>query len=167
MATPPISDNLSDNLSNNLSANISARILMAQDAPVMAQIHAQSFPRPWPALDMAVHVKTDLCLGIGATLSSFIIIRSSNDEAEILTIATEKSARRKGYGRVLLNAAFAKLQQNHIRTLFLEVAEDNAPAQALYKSCGFVPIGRRPAYYRREKGRVAAITFSKSVDAAS
>lgn len=151
----------------NISSHISARILTAQDAQAMAQIHTQAFARPWPALDMAVHVKTDICLGMGAPLSGFIIIRASGHEAEILTIATDKSVRRQGYGRILLAAALVKLQQNKIRTLFLEVAEDNAPALALYKASGFAPIGRRPAYYRREKGRVAAITFSKSVDAAS
>jgi len=133
----------------------------------MADIHAQSFPRPWPALDMAVHVKTDLCLGVGPEkdlpFGAFIIIRTSEHEAEILTIATAEQARRKGYGRALLGEATARFTQAKSRNLFLEVAEDNAPAIALYKSSGFVPIGRRPAYYRRENGRVAAITFSKAL----
>jgi len=133
----------------------------------MADIHAQAFPRPWPALDMAVHVKTDMCLGAGEPLAGFIIIRSSGHEAEILTIATGVQARRKGYGRALLGAALAELAQTDSRNLFLEVAEDNAAAIALYKACGFAPIGRRPAYYRRENGRVAAITYSKALDAAN
>ena len=143
-----------------------ARILTAQDAQAMADIHAASFPRPWPALDMAVHIKTDICLGIGSALTAFIIIRSSGDEAEILTIATQTAARRRGYARILLGAATAKLSQAKTRNLFLEVAEDNLAAQGLYKACGFVPMGRRPAYYRRENGRVAAITYSKALDAA-
>jgi len=47
--------------------------------------------------------------------------------------------------------------------MFLEVAEDNEAAIHLYRSLGFQPIGRRPAYYRRADGRVAAITFSKKL----
>jgi len=145
---------------------MSTRKLTAQDAQAMADIHAQSFPRPWPALDMSVHVKTDICFGLGEPLAAFVIIRTSGDEAEILTIATATAMRRKGQGRALLSAVMPALKDQGITQLFLEVAEDNIAAQALYKACGFTPIGRRPAYYRRENGRVAAITFSKALDAA-
>ncbi|MFX8246689.1 hypothetical protein ABTL56_19205, partial [Acinetobacter baumannii] len=36
--------------------------------------------------------------------------------------------------------------------LFLEVAADNEPAIALYRSAAFVPVGRRAGYYRRPGG---------------
>lgn len=36
--------------------------------------------------------------------------------------------------------------------LFLEVAEDNAAARALYDRLGFEPAGRRPRYYSRPNG---------------
>jgi len=104
------------------ATNLPSRILTAQDAQIMAQIHAHSFDRPWPALDMSVHIKTDICLGVGAPLAAFLIIRTSQDEAEVLTLATDKSMRRQGYGQVLLRAALAQLARIPIRTLFLEVA---------------------------------------------
>jgi len=37
------------------------------------------------------------------------------------------------------------------------------PAITFYKKSGFEPIGKRPAYYKREKGRVAALTFRKAL----
>ncbi|MDP3371055.1 MAG: ribosomal-protein-alanine acetyltransferase, partial [Brevundimonas sp.] len=37
--------------------------------------------------------------------------------------------------------------------LFLEVAEDNMAALALYAGAGFVEAGRRPGYYARPHGR--------------
>lgn len=144
---------------------INIRGLNAQDAAVMAQIHSGAFDNGWPALDMSVHIKTDLCFGIGTPLAAFIIIRSSADQAEILTITTDMAAQRRGYARALIGKACAQLRERQVNSLFLEVGEDNPAARALYKSCGFVPIGRRPAYYRRKKGRIAAITFSKSLDA--
>ena len=46
--------------------------------------------------------------------------------------------------------------------LFLEVAEDNAPAQHLYHMLGFTAVGRRPGYYRRKTGpAVAALTLRR------
>ena len=128
----------------------------------MADIHAQSFDRAWPELDMAVHINRDLCFGLNDPLSSFIIIRAADTQAEVLTIATHPDHRGQGKGSELLAGALQSLKSNGITTLFLEVAEDNAPAQALYRRAGFDAIGRRPAYYRRAKGRVAALTFSKS-----
>ena len=141
------------------------RRLNAADAKAMASIHAESFERSWDALEMAVHTQRDLCFGIeqNDALCAFIIISQAADQAEILTIATAKAARRRGLGRQLLDAAFAQLSENGTAELFLEVAEDNIAAIALYKNAGFQPIGRRPGYYRRPGGRIAAITLSKTL----
>jgi ribosomal-protein-alanine N-acetyltransferase len=142
------------------------RPLTATDARDMASLHAQSFERPWDALEMAAHVARDLCFGVedkSGQLAGFIILSRAADQAEILTIATAKSARRQGWGRTLLDGAIAELRTLQVSELFLEVAEYNSAALALYRSAGFDPIGRRPAYYRRAAGRVAAITFSKKL----
>lgn len=135
------------------------------DAKDMAALHAESFERSWDALEMAAHTQRDLCLGRdhAAELSAFIIISRASDQAEILTLATAKSARRQGLARALLDGAMTQLREKGTAELFLEVAEDNPAAAALYRSAGFQPIGRRPAYYRRAAGRVAAITFSKKL----
>ena len=141
------------------------RPLSAADAKHMASIHAQSFERSWDALEMATHTQRDLCLGVDldGALAAFIILSRAADQAEILTIATAKSARRQGVARQLLDGAAAQLRGTGTAELFLEVAEDNAGALALYRGAGFQPIGRRPGYYRREAGRIAALTLSKKL----
>jgi ribosomal-protein-alanine N-acetyltransferase len=141
------------------------RQLTATDARDMAAIHAESFQRPWDALEMATHTQRDLCLGLDykGGLAAFIIVSTPADQAEILTITTANAARRQGLAQKLLDAVIENLQAADTKELFLEVAEDNMGALALYKTAGFQPIGRRPGYYRREAGRVAAITFSKKV----
>lgn len=141
------------------------RQLTSVDAKRMAAIHAESFERPWDALDMATHTQRDMCLGVeqGDGISAFIIISFAVDQAEILTIATAKSARRQGQAKKLMDGALAELEARGATELFLEVAEDNVAAISLYKAAGFQPIGRRPGYYRREAGRMAAITFSKKL----
>lgn len=130
----------------------------------MAEIHAASFERGWDALEMSQHISKDICLGLGDPLQSFIICKCAADQADILTIATHAEFRRQGLGTQLLDAAMKYLAENNISNLFLDVAEDNQSAIALYKKAGFQPIGRRPAYYKREKGRIAALNFSKVLD---
>ncbi len=131
----------------------------------MASVHSDSFERPWSALDMAAHTLRDVCFGIDTDgrLAAFVIISCAADQAEVLTIATAKAARRQGLARRLLEGVIPQLQKHGAAELFLEVAEDNTAALALYKTSGFQPIGRRPGYYRRTAGRMAAITFSKKL----
>ena len=45
--------------------------------------------------------------------------------------------------------------------IFLDVAEDNVPAIALYRRAGFYQHGRRSGYYRRPQARIAALLFQK------
>lgn len=129
----------------------------------MADIHAASFDKSWDALEMSAHCQKDVCLGTGDPLSAFIICSQVGDQSEILTLATHPDARQNGLGYDLLDHAIQTLRHTGVADLFLEVAEDNVAAKALYRKMGFTPIGRRPGYYRRAKGRVAAITFSKKL----
>ena len=57
---------------------------------------------------------------------------------------------------MLLRAALARAAAAGSARVFLEVAEDNAAARALYLRHGFAQVGRRPAYYRRGQTRAAA-----------
>lgn len=138
-----------------------SRSLHAMDALRMADIHAESFFKGWSEKDMLGHIQKDLCFGHGRPLEGFVILGHAADQAEILTIAVDPAARRQGLARKLLDIAETELTDLGVDTLFLEVAEDNAPAIAFYKTGGFEPIGKRPAYYKREKGRVGALIFRK------
>lgn len=141
------------------------RALNATDAPRMAEIHAASFHKGWEEGDMWAHLHKDLCFGFGRPLDGFIILSSAADQAEILTIAVDQDQRRRGIARALLEITETELVENGVDTLFLEVAEDNDAAIKFYQGAGFEPIGRRPAYYKREMGRVAAITYRKRLAA--
>ena len=69
------------------------------------------------------------------------------DEAEILTIAVAPAAHRQGIGAALLAAAMAQAALRGAAAMFLEVAEGNAAARALYAAAGFRQSGRRRRYY--------------------
>jgi ribosomal-protein-alanine N-acetyltransferase len=129
----------------------------------MSTIHRKSFSAGWPLAEMRLHIDKDLCLGLGDPLSAFILVQIGGDQADILTIATHPDHRRKGLARQLLTEAEKILHGEGVVTLFLDVSELNDSAKSLYKSCGYQAVGRRPRYYRTPNGRVASITFSKSL----
>lgn len=82
----------------------------------------------------------------------FILMRAVADEAEILTLAVRPSARRGGLGGRLVGEGVLAAAARGAARVFLEVAEDNEPARALYAKAGFVEAGRRPGYYAAPDG---------------
>lgn len=79
----------------------------------------------------------------GAVLG-YIIVENVLDEATVTSVAVDAEHRRRGVGRQLLSRA---LGESKAAAAYLEVNENNAPALALYASCGFVKIGERKKYY--------------------
>jgi ribosomal-protein-alanine N-acetyltransferase len=114
----------------------------------MAAIHASAFPPPeaWDAAAIAGLLATPGCFA-HARPGAFILARVAADEAEVLTLATEPARRRQGLARALLDQAAATAIACGARTMWLEVAEANVAARALYRALGFQQAGRRPAYY--------------------
>ena len=72
-------------------------------------------------------------------------------ESELWNIAVEPGHRRKGVARALLREACRRLSGLGVHWLFLEVRESNLPAVELYRSFGFVLLGRRKDYYLKYK----------------
>jgi ribosomal-protein-alanine N-acetyltransferase len=94
----------------------------------------------------------------GFTLSRHVL-----DEEELLLVAVHPDARRQGIGRALLQQLFAAAAGRRATRLFLEMREGN-PAENLYRTMGFMPVGRRPNYYRDGRsGRIDAITFARNI----
>lgn len=112
----------------------------------LENLHRACFPsKPWTAQDFA-DLKKSGC-DIIASQNGFIVYRAVADEAEILTIGVHPDARRGGIASAMLVVAEQDLRTRGIKKLFLEVAENNAPARKLYERAGFHQIGIRPKYY--------------------
>lgn len=133
----------------------------AADLPIMAELHARSFPRAWNAAALGQFVDRPGCLALvasqhaGEAAGGFMIARAAAGEAELLTLCVTPACRRSGLARALLGTAAAMLREANIERLFLEVDEANAAALALYRSVGAVRVGGRTDYY--EQGAAAAI----------
>ncbi len=120
----------------------------------MARLHAAAFtmPRPWSQGEIADILASPLCFALTAG-QGFLIGRVVEGEAELLTMAVAPAAqgRRVGYG--LVTRFVAEVQLRRAAQVFLEVAESNARARAVYARAGFVESGRRRGYYHDDQGR--------------
>lgn len=121
------------------------------EAAALAGLHASCFAAPWSESEFAALLGQPGVVAL-AEADGFILIRIAADEAEILTLAVQPAARRRGLGRRLVESGARAACAGGADRLFLEVAEDNAAARALYAAAGFVEAGRRRAYYPRAEG---------------
>lgn len=70
------------------------------------------------------------------------------EESWVQNIAVRRDAHRRGIGRLLLEDLLAQAHRRDVRKTLLEVAVDNAPAQRLYATYDFEPVGVRRGYYQ-------------------
>ena len=127
-----------------------------RDAARLAQLHGASFHRGWGEgeFEAMLAERNTLVhrLKQGRKVIGFAVSRIAADEAEILSIAIDAGQRGRGLSRNLLLTHLGHLAGHGVRTIFLEVEENNAPARRLYERAGFSVAGRRERYYRQPGG---------------
>ena len=127
-----------------------------RDASKLAELHGASFHRGWGEgeFETMLTERNTLVhrLRIGRKVIGFAVSRLAADEAEILSIAVAASHRGRGLSRNLLLTHLGHLAGRGVRTVFLEVEENNQPARRLYERSGFTVVGRRERYYRQPGG---------------
>ena len=117
----------------------------------LADIHAAAFAAPWDAAAFEALLDQTGVFALEEP-DGFILLRAVADEAEILTLAVRPVTRRRGLGARLVSEGGTAAATRGATRLFLEVADDNAAALALYARAGFAEAGRRPGYYARPDG---------------
>ena len=143
--------------------------MTATFAGPLSQLHRVCFPDdPWSPQAMSEIIAMPGVFGRiayaaegkgAASMSGLALAHRLGPECEVLTLGVVAARRRTGIGRTLLAAIIGEARQRGAHTLFLEVAEDNRAARALYAVCGFVQIGRRANYYRRRSGLADALVL--------
>ena len=131
-----------------------------RDAAAMAVLHAASFRRGWSDDEFRSMLADKAVLAhravLGRRLVGFIITRIAGDESEILSVAVAASAQGRGLAGRLLHLHLRRLAGLGVRTVFLEVGENNMPAIRLYSRAGFEQVSRRQGYYADDTGRQTA-----------
>jgi len=131
----------------------------------MARIHAKCFtrPRPWEVQEFTDLLDSDRIFYCETT-QGFALGRIAGPEVELLTIAVDPAFRRQGQALALMRDFELQAKANGASDAFLEVAEDNAAAIALYQRFGFIQAGLRKDYYAGPKqARVSAIVMVKKL----
>lgn len=142
-----------------------------EDAEALAAAHARSFDNSWSAPDIANLMSA---MGGFAVLAEdaegpigFILGRAIGGEAEILTLVVAPDRRRSGVGEALVEQLIGEARARGAQAVYLEVAADNAAAQALYRKAGFERAGLRRGYYARGGSRpVDALVLRRALNSA-
>ena len=135
---------------------IAVEDLQSEDLQRVSDIHSASFVRGWSdgEIEKLLAGPGYFCLvarrpgGGTRSLMGFVIVRGVLDEAEIITIATDPSWRQMGVAGKLMDETIRRLLRDRYNHLFLEVAQGNKPARALYESLGFKLVSERKGYYK-------------------
>ncbi|MDP9170980.1 MAG: GNAT family N-acetyltransferase [Acidobacteriota bacterium] len=135
--------------------DIFVRTASERDYPAIARIQ-QACPEAaqWPVGDYS-NFNVLLALGDGVPAGFCAWRTAAPGESELLNLGVEPAWRRRGVASALMNHLQAQIDGE----LFLEVAENNEAAIALYRRHGWDQVGTRPGYYAQ--GAVSAIVMKK------
>ena len=128
------------------------RLMRLKDVEAVADIEEASFARPWSRESFrqeltrnaaARYLVAEAHGQIAGYAGAWIIL----DESHITNIAVHPDFRGKGIGRRLTEELLQVLSNLGAGYATLEVRVSNLRAQQLYRSLGFVSVGRRKRYY--------------------
>lgn len=137
----------------SVPGSVVLRAATTDDLAAIHAIEAATFPDPWSAQAFASLLAstqglTTVAIHDGAVVG-YLVGWRIGDEAEVANLAVRADRRGQGVGAALLRDFLATLDAGAPPTVYLEVRESNAAAQALYRRHGFVAAGRRKGYYAR------------------
>jgi ribosomal-protein-alanine N-acetyltransferase len=127
-----------------------------KDAARIAAAHARLFAEPWDQKSIAGLLGNSATLALVSTpaegngIAGFVIAHVAADEAEVLSIGVTPDWQRRGLGERLLRELGKAAAARGAKQLYVDVAEDNAAALALYSRLGFAATARRKGYYARQ-----------------
>jgi [ribosomal protein S18]-alanine N-acetyltransferase len=125
------------------------RNAVISDARSLRALYAACFLASWPEADFHTFIDHDTVIVTGDPLYGMIIARVVAGEAEVLSVAVHPDHRKQGIAQSILAYSLNRLAQQNVTQVFLEVAQDNAAARALYARNHFTQIGLRKSYYDR------------------
>lgn len=157
-------------MSTDEGRSVGLRGATEDDVEAMAALESRAFSDPWPAsafLDLLRQPYARLTVAVDArgALCGYCIVLHVLDEGEIANIAVQPTLWRRGIASRLLDEALADAAARGLQSVFLEVRVSNEAAKRLYQSRGFVPIGRRRAYYRDPLEDAMVLRWQKAADA--
>ena len=132
--------------------DIRIRYMRLKDVDAVAAIEQATFARPWSRESFRQEVTRNAAARYLVAESEGKILGYAGawiilDESHITNIAVSAEARGRGIGRRLTAELLQVLSSLGAGYATLEVRVSNERAQNLYRSLGFVSVGKRKRYY--------------------
>lgn len=122
-----------------------------KDLDQVMAIEAVSFPAPWSRDsyrgELANQFATYYVVEENGQILGYAGVWCVFEEAHVTNVAVKPEARRRGWGRKLMQKLIETAMSKGAQRIYLEVRPSNLPAINLYRSLGFVPGGLRRGYY--------------------
>jgi ribosomal-protein-alanine N-acetyltransferase len=127
-------------------------------------IERAAFSDPWSRkafLELLAqpHVRTLAADGPDGRIAGYALASVVADQGEILNLAVEPGARRRGLAHMLLDAMLDLFRREGVVAVYLEVRASNTAALHLYRAAGFRPVSTRRAYYRNPSENALTMTL--------
>lgn len=129
---------------------ITIALAAEEDLPRIFEIEQNAFTPPWSQEDLLCEILKEDSFFIVAkdeVVEGFAILRQVGDDGELINIAVDKQARRRGIGDLLVTASLEYAGEQTFNNVFLEVRVSNTAAVNLYEKHGFSTIRIRKGYY--------------------
>ena len=127
--------------------------MLRADLGAVERISAACFPRPWSRVEFEEELARPYAVlrvlrpSAQEPVCAFANYWHVADELQVMNIATDPAARRRGHGRALLQDLIESGRHRNARWVTLEVRRSNLAARALYRGFGFAEQGVRQRYY--------------------
>lgn len=140
-------------------AEIFLQPMTEADLDEVLPIEASSFSSPWSRRHFLDELTSPLSFPMVArmadgTVAGYICMMMVVDEGSVLNVAVHPQLRRKGIGKMMIQAALAEFHSRGASFVALEVRPTNKAAMTMYEGLGFVVTGRRKAYYENGEDAV-------------
>lgn len=127
---------------------IRIKVANLNDVAEIYKIENECFSTPWSENGIAESIENENTILYIAELdgktAGYMGVQIFSGEGYVTNVATLKEFRRMGVAKALIK----EVMKNEMEFLTLEVRQSNIPAISLYKSLGFVEVGKRPRFYR-------------------
>lgn len=126
-------------------------------------LELESYEFPWTReilRDCIMYKYDSFIVLLNDNLVGYIISKITYPETHILNLTVQKSFRKKGIGRSLIELIINDARLRKSENIILEVRASNVQAQSLYKKLNFQIIGTRKDYYEYKNGREDAYVLN-------
>lgn len=122
-----------------------------EDVAAVAQLEKACFSDPWSEHGLRDSLKKATYRMMVAKedgkVVGYIGAYMAADELNVTNVAVDPAYRRRGIGRMLVDAMILLAQKNRLTTVYLEVRVSNTAAISLYRAAGFDNAGIRKNFY--------------------